>query len=305
MRVTSASGAALHDILQVIGRRHRSLGVLIYPAQVQGEAAAGEVSAGVKYFNRTREVDVIIVARGGGSLEDLAAFNDEGLARVVADSEIPVISAIGHEVDFTICDFVADLRAPTPSSAAEMVVKSERELWEQVDGLHRRLSRAARYQALMARQRLGTLAQHGAFAQMRSYIGRRQQRVDDAMFRLTQAGRKQMNDERRRLDVATARLRQLDVRRQIANWQQTLGGRKQALASAAQRALMAAGARLGQASGKLEALSPLNILERGYALVFDHEGRLVKDAAQVRPGDPIRARLARGQVEAVVKGTEG
>ncbi len=303
--VTSSGGAALHDILQVLGRRHQSLGVLIYPAQVQGAAAVGEVAAGVNYFNRTREVDVIVVARGGGSLEDLAAFNDEALARTVAASEIPVISAVGHEVDFTICDFVADLRAPTPSSAAEMVVRSERELLEQVEGIHLRLARGMRYQMLMARQALTELAQHGAFAQMRSLIGRRQQRVDEAGFRLTQAEREMLSGQRQRLEVASARLRQLDLRRQIANSRQALEARERTLAAAARRLLFAARARLAQSNGKLDALSPLNILERGYALVFDGEGKLVKDAAQVQRGDPIRVRLARGQVEAAVKGTGG
>src|SRR6266481_4396585 len=133
--VTSPRGAALHDMLNILARRHENAGILIYPAQVQGESAAGEVAAGVKYFNRARNVDVIIVARGGGSIEDLAAFNDEGLARVVSASILPVISAVGHETDFTIADFVADLRAPTPSAAAEMVIRSQQEVEEQVERL--------------------------------------------------------------------------------------------------------------------------------------------------------------------------
>jgi exodeoxyribonuclease VII large subunit len=126
--VTSPRGAALHDMLNVLARRHESVGILIYPAQVQGETAASEVAAGVKYFNRAKGVDVIIVARGGGSIEDLAAFNDETLARTIAASALPVISAIGHETDFTIADFVADLRAPTPSAAAELVIESKHQL---------------------------------------------------------------------------------------------------------------------------------------------------------------------------------
>ncbi|MGA2991487.1 MAG: exodeoxyribonuclease VII large subunit, partial [Candidatus Korobacteraceae bacterium] len=133
--VTSAQGAALQDILNILRRRHESLPVLIYPAQVKGEAAAREVSAGVRYFNRSRQVDVIVIARGGGSFEDLAAFNDEALARAIAASSLPVISAIGHETDFTICDFVADLRAPTPSAAAELVVRSKYELEQRLSGL--------------------------------------------------------------------------------------------------------------------------------------------------------------------------
>ena len=143
--VTSPQAAALRDILNVLRRRHDTAGILIFPAQVQGEAAALEVTAGVRYFNKARNVDVIIVARGGGSAEDLAAFNHEGLARAVAASEIPVISAIGHETDFTIIDFVADLRAPTPSAAAELVIRSRQEVEEQAEALRQRLARAMRY----------------------------------------------------------------------------------------------------------------------------------------------------------------
>src|SRR5690349_23602367 len=133
--VSSPQAAALRDIMNVLRRRHHSANVLIFPAQVQGEAAASEVSAGIRYFNKARNVEVIIVARGGGSAEDLAAFNHEGLARAVAESRIPVISAIGHETDFTIIDFVADLRAPTPSAAAELVIRSRQEVEEQTEGL--------------------------------------------------------------------------------------------------------------------------------------------------------------------------
>src|SRR3954451_4355050 len=152
--VTSPRGAAIQDILNILRRRHENVGVLIYPAQVQGEAAASEVASGIRFFNRTRNkesaVDVIIVARGGGSFEDLFAFNDEGLARVIAGSEIPVISAVGHETDFTICDFVADLRAPTPSAAAELVVSSKRELSEKFLGFRKRMSQAMNYRLLLA-----------------------------------------------------------------------------------------------------------------------------------------------------------
>src|SRR5208282_5524370 len=175
--ITSPQGAALRDILNILARRHHSANVLIYPAQVQGEAAAGEVMAGLRYFDdRARKADgveVIIVTRGGGSVEDLAAFNHEGLARAVAASKIPVISAIGHETDFTIMDFVADLRAPTPSAAAELVIRSRQEVEEQLGGLHRRTEKAMRYHLLIARQNLTELAHHGAFPRMLDFIRRR------------------------------------------------------------------------------------------------------------------------------------
>src|SRR3954451_4576686 len=191
--ITSPRGAAIQDILNILKRRHENVGVLIYPAQVQGDAAASEVASGIRFFNRTRNkeaaVDVIIVARGGGSLEDLASFNDERLARVIAASEIPVISAVGHETDFTIADFVADLRAPTPSAAAEIVIQSKQSLDEQIGNLRQRLGRAARYQMQQVRLRLVQLSQHGAFARMREALRRREQRVDDLTHRLAQAER--------------------------------------------------------------------------------------------------------------------
>src|SRR6478752_4212471 len=202
--VTSPQAAALRDILNILLRRHHTAGVLIFPAQVQGESAGAEVSAGVRYFNQARSVDVIIVARGGGSAEDLAAFNHEGLARVVAASVIPVISAVGHETDFTIIDFVADLRAPTPSAAAELVIRSRQEVEEQAEGLRQRLARAMRYRILMGRQGLTELAQHGAFGRMTDAINRRQQKLDDLKNRLERSERQTLEQHRRRLESAAA-----------------------------------------------------------------------------------------------------
>ena len=185
--VTSPRGAAIQDILNILRRRHESVNVLIYPAQVQGESAAARGQRGVRYFNRHGKVDVIVVARGGGSFEDLFAFNDEGLARVIAASEIPVISAVGHETDFTICDFVADLRAPTPSAAAELVIRSKQELAEKLAALRKRMAQAMNYKLLRAHNALSQLAQHAVFARMQDSIARRQQRVDDLVFRMAQA----------------------------------------------------------------------------------------------------------------------
>ncbi len=299
--VTSPRGAAIQDILNILRRRHESVNVLIYPAQVQGDDAPREVAAGVRWFNRARNVDVIIVARGGGSLEDLAAFNHEGLARVVAGSELPVISAIGHETDFTILDFVADLRAPTPSAAAELVIRSKQEVEEQLGALRRRLARAARYQLLMARQRLTEAAQRGAFARMAEMLGRRQQAVDDLTFRLATAEAALLQRFRRRVDIATAHVRSFDVRRSLQGMRRELEARMTRLTSATRTRLLRRRARVDQLAAKLDALSPLNILERGYALVFDSAGNLVKDAAQVNAGDDITARVARGELSATVQ----
>src|ERR1700676_3335945 len=187
--VTSAQAAALRDILNVLQRRHHSVNVLIYPAQVQGDAAPPEVAAGVRFFNQHDNVDVIVIARGGGSAEDLASFNNEALARTIAASDIPVISAIGHETDFTIVDFVADLRAPTPSAAAELVIRSRQEVEDHAAALHERLSRAMRYRLLIMRQTLTQLAQHGAFGRMVDLIRQRQQKLDDLTYRAERAER--------------------------------------------------------------------------------------------------------------------
>ncbi len=299
--VTSPRGAAIQDILNILRRRHESVNIVIFPAQVQGESAAAEVAQGVSYFSRAKNVDVIIVARGGGSVEDLAAFNDEALARAIAASQVPVISAVGHETDFTIADFVADLRAPTPSAAAELVIESKRRLEERVSEFRRRLEHAARYRLLVARQSLTEMAQHGAMARMHEIIGRRQQRIDDLVFRMAEIERALLQRYRSRLDVASARIRHFDLRRQLGGMRREIEAHVSALAAAAQRFLLQHRMSLEKASARLEELSPVKILERGYALVFDASGNLIKDASQVKRGDDIRARLARGEIAAKVK----
>jgi len=301
--VTSPQAAALRDILNILRRRHRSASVLIFPAQVQGESAALEVSAGVRYFNKARNVEVIIIARGGGSAEDLAAFNHEGLARTVASSVLPVISAIGHETDFTIIDFVADLRAPTPSAAAELVIRTRQEVEEQAEGLHQRLLRAIRYRFLMKRQALTELSRHGAFGRMVDLINQRQQKLDDLLYRLERAERQIFERNRRRWELAAAAVRHYDVRRMLAGIRQELDARVAAMAAGARNLLLQRRSRWERLAARLEGLSPVAILERGYALVFDSSGKLVKDAAQVKPGEEISARLAKGEITAAVKKT--
>ena len=299
--VSSPQAAALRDILNILRRRHRSANVLIFPAQVQGEAAALEVSAGVRYFNKARNVDVIIVARGGGSAEDLAAFNHEGLARAVASSEIPIISAVGHETDFTIIDFVADRRAETPSAAAELVIRSRQEVEEQAEGLQQRLVRAIRYRLLMGRQVLTELAQHGAFARMMDAINQRQQKLDDLQYRVDRAERQILERSRRRLESASAAVRHYDLRRILASIRKELEAQAGTMVAAMRTSLLRSQSRLDQLASQLQALSPVAILERGYALVFDSRGNLLKNAAQVKVGDEISARLAKGSVTATVK----
>jgi exodeoxyribonuclease VII large subunit len=299
--ITSARGAALHDILNVLARRHESVGILIYPAQVQGEAAPSEVAGGIRYFNRSKSVDVIIVARGGGSIEDLAGFNDEGLARTIAASQLPIISAVGHETDFTIADFVADLRAPTPSAAAEMVIESKYRLAENLGHLRHRLAQATRYRLSVARRQLNDLAQHGAFVRMQEVIARRGQRLDELVYRMGATHQKLLNEFRRRLEIAAARVRAFDFRRSLAMTRKELEAGNEALARSMQSLIAAHKAQLNQAAATLQALSPLQILDRGYALVFDSNGALVKDASQLAAGDEVSARVAKGSFTAEVK----
>src|ERR1700756_450222 len=298
--VTSPQGAALRDILNILERRHRSVNVLIYPAQVQGDAASFEVAAGIRYFNQQDNVEVIIIARGGGSAEDLAPFNDEGLARTIAASKIPVISAVGHETDFTIADFVADLRAPTPSAAAELVIRSRQEIEEQAAALHDRLSRAMRYRLLMGRQALTQLAQHGAFARMMELIRQRQQKLDDLVHRLELAERQLLQQAHRRWETISSAVRHYDVRLVLSGMRKELESQTAALAAVARNVLLQHRVHLERFDTALQSLSPLAILDRGYALVFDSRGKLLKSADAVSIGDKISARLARGQIQAAV-----
>jgi exodeoxyribonuclease VII large subunit len=278
--------------------------ILIFAAQVQGESAPIEVAAGVRYFNKAKNVDVIIVARGGGSAEDLSAFNHEGLARTIFASEIPVISAVGHETDFTIIDFVSDLRAPTPSAAAELVIRSRQGIEEQAEGLRARLDRAMRYRLLMGRQALTQMAQHGAFAQMMAAINQRQQRLDDLTYRAEKSERRLLDQQRRRLEISAGAVRHYDVSLVLAGIRRELESRSSALAAAARSRLLHHTSRLDQLTGQIQALSPLAILERGYALIFDSSGKLLKDASQVATGDEVSATLARGTFTATVKDSE-
>ena len=298
--VTSAQAAALRDILNVIERRHHSVNVLIYPAQVQGDAASREVAAGVRYFNQHDNVDVIVVARGGGSAEDLAAFNDEALARTIAASEIPLISAVGHETDFTIVDFVADLRAPTPSAAAELVIRSRQGVEDQAAALHERLSRAMRYRLLMGRQALTELAQHGAFARMMEVIHQRQQTLDDLTHRMELAERLLLEKLLRRWETISAAVRHYDLRLVLSGMRKELESGTAALVSVMRNVMLQHKVRSDRLQTALESLSPLAILERGYALVFDSEGKLLKDVRGVKVGDEISTRLAHGELRAAV-----
>src|ERR1700722_8069184 len=205
--VTSPTGAVIRDIMNVVRRRHAWLNLLVYPATMQGASSPSSVAAGVRWFNKHSSlVDVIILARGGGSMEDLAGFNDEALARVIAASELPVVSAIGHETDFTIADFVADLRTPTPSAAAELVTAAQHRIEERVASLATRVERAARYQLLHLRQRYSRLSADQVLHRLRDAVSRRQQRLDDLSYRMESAVRRRLQAPGRTLVTLETRL---------------------------------------------------------------------------------------------------
>ncbi|MBV9670973.1 MAG: exodeoxyribonuclease VII large subunit, partial [Acidobacteriales bacterium] len=303
--VTSQSGAAIRDILNVLQRRHEDVHILVWPAQVQGETAAREIADGIRYFNKNQNADVLIVARGGGSVEDLAAFNDEGLARTIAASAIPIISAIGHETDFTIADFVADLRAPTPSAAAELVVEAKHQLEASVRNLHDRLKNMMRYRLALSRQRVNAVSAEAAFERMRHLVHRHQQHVDQFTFRLLTVERSRLQALRQRLDVAQARVRHHDLRRTISLQRHGLERGNQQLAATMSRLLAERSSRLGRLQSQLHALSPLRVLERGYSLAFDDSGTLIKSVEQVREGQELRTQFADGEAKSRVTSRRG
>jgi exodeoxyribonuclease VII large subunit len=240
------------------------------------------------------------VARGGGSAEDLASFNNEALARIIAASAIPVISAVGHETDFTITDFVADLRAPTPSAAAELVIRSRQEIEEQSSALHDRLTRAMRYRLLMGRQTLTELAQHGAFGRIMEVIRQRQQKLDDLTHRMELAERNLLQLLHRRWETISAAVRHYDLRLVLSGMRKELDSKTTALLAVTRNVLLQHRVRTERLDTALQSLSPLAILNRGYALVFDSEGKLLKDSGRIKVGDEISARLAKGEIKAQV-----
>jgi exodeoxyribonuclease VII large subunit len=305
--VTSPSGAAIRDIINVVRRRHARLNLLIYPAVMQGVQCPASVAAGVRWFNRHPErVDLIIIARGGGSLEDLAGFNDEALARTIVASALPVVAAIGHEIDHTIADYVADLRAPTPSAAAELVTAAQHRIEERVVALERRVHRAGEFHLMRARQSLQRLSAEQVLARLRDSIGRRQQRVDELRFRLDYANTRLQRHAAARLAGLEARLRRHDPTARIGYVARRLEAAKARLNAAAAAITTKRSTRVERAELRLRALSPLAVLNRGYAIVY-LEGAagetILRDASAADANQTIRARLAHGSVRATVTET--
>jgi exodeoxyribonuclease VII large subunit len=298
--VTSSKGAVIHDILHVLARRHSRAHVMLYPVAVQGEGAASEVVEALAWFQKNPCADVLIVARGGGSPEDLAAFNSEGVARAIAASAIPVVSAVGHETDFTIADFVADLRAPTPSVAAEMITDAQYRVEEYLELLAARLERAVGYQRMHARERFAQLNAAAVFAGVQHGLARRQQRVDELRFRLDASWQKNFAAAGRRIEIAQANLMRQDVRRQMNLHEERLRSLHAELGRVWQAYSQRCRSRSGRAADRLAALSPLAVLDRGYALVYDRSGAIIKTAESLHPGDALHLRFAQGQADATV-----
>jgi exodeoxyribonuclease VII large subunit len=302
--ITSAKGAVIHDILHVLARRHSRAQVLLYPVAVQGEAAASDVVDALAWFQKNPCVDVLIVARGGGSPEDLAAFNSEGVARAISSSAIPVVSAVGHETDFAIADFVADLRAPTPSIAAEIITDAQYRVEEYLELLAARLERAVGYQRMHARERFAQLNASAVFAGVQHGLARRQQRVDELRFRLESSWEKRYTAAGQRVAVAQANLMRQNVRRQMTLHGERLRSLQTGLGRAWQTYSERCRTRSSRAADRLAALSPLAVLDRGYALVYDRSGRLIKTAKNLHPGDALHLRFAEGQADASVTNVE-
>ena len=299
--VTSPTGAVIRDILRVLKRRFRNMNVTIYPVKVQGEGAAEEIAEGIAYFSKHPIVDVLIVARGGGSLEDLWAFNEEVVARAIAASQIPVISAVGHETDFTIADFVADLRAPTPSAAAELVVHRKQDFADELRERARRMGQVMRLRLSEAREQFTALRMHHVFQTIRTRLGERAQRVDDCIVELNRVIREKLGGCREALLHVSAGLGRFDFRRLLKLKHAELEERTVRLQSEFARLLVERRNRLAQVGALLKERSPLTILNRGYSITRDAQGHIVRDAAQVAVGDDLSIHLARGELGTTVR----
>ena len=298
--VTSPTGAVIRDFLNIVGRRHAGLNVLVCPAAVQGEQAPGEVESALVQLNASGMVDVIVVARGGGSLEDLSAFNSERVARAIVASGLPVVSAIGHETDFTIADFVADLRAPTPSAAAELITEAQHRVAERVESLANRLERATRYQILRMRQKFDSVPLDRVERRTMTMMHRLSQQLDDLGFRMEACVSGLVRARQREVAELAADVLHHEPRQMLARMRERLGVGRTRMERSIERTLRRCAARLEALDGRLRSLSPLAVLERGYALVLSGDGTVIRSTVQVAPGDQIRTRLSDGEFSGTV-----
>ena len=302
--VTSPSGAAIADMLRILQRRFDGLHIQLYPVRVQGEEAAVEIARGLRHFSEAQSVEVVIVGRGGGSLEDLWAFNEETVARAIAASEVPVISAVGHETDFTIADFVADLRAPTPSAAAELVVRQKAEFLESVRALQSRLAQALRYKLATSGRQLVESSLDRATTSVRHQLSQLSQRLDEQSFHLQDQLRRGLRSRERRFRTTIESLARLDLRVKLAQSRSRWDGYSHRLPAATGRALERFRNRLDSLDRQLAHLSPLSVLERGYPIVQEADGSVLRSSRYAEVGDSLSVRLHEGALSVRVEETK-
>jgi exodeoxyribonuclease VII large subunit len=302
--ITSPKGAAVRDVVRILRRRFPNVHLMLVPVRVQGEGAAGEIARALRFFNQRQNVDVLILARGGGSMEDLWAFNEEVVARAIFDSAIPVISGVGHETDFTIADFVADVRASTPSAAAEIVVQTRREFDERVMRLKRALGEQLRYRISVLSRRVHELGARRGFRHPLDLLRQRRQRSDEMTARLAQALRRRLELSRRRFTMAHLRIARFDFRSRISAVRLRVEKCGSELNMRAERFLRARRERIERLRLQLQERGPLKVLERGYAIATDAAGNLLRSSEQVAIGDAVRIQLHHGKLATKVETKE-
>jgi exodeoxyribonuclease VII large subunit len=302
--ITSRTGAAIQDILNILNRRFANLHIVIFPATVQGEEAAPTIVEGLRALNLSKTIEAIIVARGGGSIEDLWPFNEEIVARAIAASRIPVISAVGHETDTTIADFVADLRAPTPSAAAELVIGKKSEFADTLQSLSKRLNGSLKSRLLYFRNRANLAIQHRTLSGFPQKIKTQQQMVDEYEVRLRNGLIRYSQIQQRRLLLAQQKMSPSQLRHLIELKRSALMDSFNKLHNGLQRRMHGIRRSVERCDGKLDSLSPLAVLERGYSISSTLEGTILKSTEQTSSGQIIRVRLHRGNLMCEVKETE-
>jgi exodeoxyribonuclease VII large subunit len=298
--VTSPQGAVIRDFVQILSRRFPGLHIRLFPARVQGPGSIEDVRRGIGYFGETGWAQVIVIARGGGSLEDLWTFNEEAVARAIADSPVPVVSAIGHETDVTIADFVADLRAPTPSAAAELVVCTRQEVLDRVASEQARMTQLIRYRMATLARRLHEQAIDRATTLLHRNLARRMQRVDDAEERLRSAMRNQLAAHERARRGLEEKLRYFDLRPRLRRDRERLNYSSALLATLVKAGLHKQRRRFENLHAELNQLNPRLVLARGYAIVLNERGEILKSAAEAPPGSDLKLLFAEDSLRARV-----
>jgi exodeoxyribonuclease VII large subunit len=302
--ITSPKGAAVRDVVRILKRRFHNVHIIVFPVRVQGEGSAEEIVRALRFFNQRQLADVLILARGGGSMEDLWSFNEEIVARAIFDSQIPVISGVGHETDFTIADFVADVRASTPSAAAEIVVQTRREFDKHIADLQQTLVEQIRYRILVLSRRVHELGARRGFRRPLDLLRQQRQRADEMTSRLALGLRARLEQSRKRYTAAHLRIFRFDFRAKISRLHRQLESQTAELAKRIERLARVKRDRLEKLRLQLEERSPLKVLERGYSIVTDSSGAVLRDASAVSLGDTVSIQLLKGKLTTEIKKKE-